>query len=239
VGRNKSVNARASSKYRPKGVWEGRAALVTAEGNRQHPGPDRMLDLLGVGVPSGPGGTSGQTTWNGRDPTWQPSRAKTGRINAGRLKSRGSARESEGFGLPVKARSKTRWREGTLLWSRRLGSKREGMPETAHTPLVKARQLRGPAIAGSQVRPHLEGFGECYDNRSDAPVKGRITTGAGRYARHTQKIVGKPCAGKRHARFERGLWKRADSSRCRAIDYQREQTTAVYTAVPPWTAPLK
>jgi hypothetical protein len=28
-------------------------------------------------------------------------------------------------------------------------------------------------------------------------------------ARHTKKIVGKPCARNGHARFERGIWKRA------------------------------
>ena len=42
-------------------------------------------------------------------------------------------------------------------------------------------------------------------------------------ASHTQKIIVKPCAGKRHARFERGLWKRADYSRYRAIAYQRRK----------------
>ena len=34
---------------------------------------------------------------------------------AGRLKARGARRESEGFVVPAKACSKTRWREGALL----------------------------------------------------------------------------------------------------------------------------
>ena len=34
---------------------------------------------------------------------------------AGRLKSSGAGRESEGFIVPVKACNKTRWREGILL----------------------------------------------------------------------------------------------------------------------------
>jgi hypothetical protein len=34
---------------------------------------------------------------------------------AGWLKSRGAGRESEGFVVPAKACSKTRWREGALL----------------------------------------------------------------------------------------------------------------------------
>jgi hypothetical protein len=47
------------------------------EGNRQHPGTERVLDLSGVAG----GGTSGwRATRNRRDPTWQPSQAKTGRI---------------------------------------------------------------------------------------------------------------------------------------------------------------
>ena len=43
--------------------------------------------------------------------------------------------------LPMKARSKTRWREGTLLWSRRPGGKCEGMPETANNLFVTAASV--------------------------------------------------------------------------------------------------
>ena len=44
--------------------------------------------------------------------------AKSGKdraYKAGRLKARGARRESEGFVVPAKACSKTRWREGALL----------------------------------------------------------------------------------------------------------------------------
>jgi hypothetical protein len=115
-----------------------------------------------------------------------------------------SARGSEGSVLRVKARSKTRWREGTLLWSRRRGGKREGMPETSDNLDVRARQLWCPAIGVRQVRPRLVGFGEGRDGRSDAPVNGRIATGVGLHARHIKKSI-KLCAGKPHAQFERGL----------------------------------
>src|SRR5579864_6490746 len=81
------------------------------EGNRQHLGPERMLDLSGV---SG-GGTLGQSkaeqersylaAWSGKDRAYK----------AGRLKASGAGRKSEGFVVPVKACSKTRWREGALL----------------------------------------------------------------------------------------------------------------------------
>jgi len=79
------------------------------------------------------------------------------------------------------------------------------MPETANNPLAKARQLFGPAIGVSQVSVTSAGVGEGGYNRSDAPVQGRIALGSGRRARHIKKTIGKPCAGKPHARFERGL----------------------------------
>jgi hypothetical protein len=78
------------------------------------------------------------------------------------------------------------------------------MPETANHLDVKARQLCCPAIDVRQVRPKFAGFGEGRDNRSDAPVKGWVATGMGRHARHIQKIIVKPYAGKPHVRFERG-----------------------------------
>jgi len=140
--------------------------------------------------------------------------AKSGKdraYKAGRLKARGARRESEGFVVPAKACKKTRWREGALLWSRRRGGKREGMPETANNSSVKARQLCCPAIGVRQVRSKFAGFGEGSDNRRDAPVKGRIAMSVGRHARHIKKIIVKPCAGKPQARFERGLM---ETGRC-------------------------
>ncbi len=160
-----------------------------------------MLDLSGVAG----GGTLGQSNAEQERPYLAALSGKDRAYKAGWLKTRGAGRESEGSVVPMKARSKTRWREGTLLWSRRQGGKREGMPETANNLDVKARQLRCPAIGVSQVRPKLAGFGEGRDNRSDAPVKGRIATGVRRHARHIKKIIVKPYAGKPHVRFERGL----------------------------------
>jgi hypothetical protein len=171
------------------------------EGNRQHSGPEGMLDFPGV---SG-GGTLGK---NNAEQERSYLAAKSGKdraYKAGRLKSHGARRKSEGSVLPEKARITTRWREGALLWSRRQGGKREGMPETANNPSVKARQLSRPAIGVCQVRLRLAGFGEGSDNRSDTPVKGRIATSMGCHARHIKKIIVKPCAGKPQARFERGL----------------------------------
>ena len=106
----------------------------------------------------------------------------------------------------MKACSKTRRREGTLLWSRWRGGKREGMPKTANNSSAKARQLRRPAIGVSQVHPKPLGFGEGRDNRSDAPVKGRIIMGMGCNARHIQKIIVKAvCAENRMHSLKGGL----------------------------------
>jgi hypothetical protein len=160
-----------------------------------------MLDLSGV---SG-GGTLGQSKAEQERPYLAAKSGKDRASKAGWLKSRGARRESEGSVVPVKACSKTRWGEGTLLWSRRQRGKREGMPETANTPFVKARQLRDPAMDVCQVRASAMDSGEGSYRRSDDPSKGRNRSVRWRHARHVKKIIVKPCAGKPHARFERGL----------------------------------
>ena len=119
-------------------------------------------------------------------------------------KSCGAGRESEGSIVPVKA-GKTRRREGTLLWSSRRGGKREGMPETANNPSVKARQLRCPAMDVCQVRVAAMGSSEGSYRWHDDPPKGLLPSVRRRHARHIKKIIVKPCAGKPQARFERGL----------------------------------
>jgi len=185
----------------------GPSRSFRGKGNRQHSRPERMLDLSGV---SG-GGTLGQSKAEQERPYLAAKSGKDRAYKAGRLKSRGAGRESEGFVLPAKARSKTRWREGTLLWSRRRGGKREGMPETANNSSVKARQLFGPAIGVRQVRSSAIESGEGSYRRSDDPSKGLMRSVRWRHARHTKKIIVKPCAGKPQARFERGLM---ETGRC-------------------------
>ena len=171
------------------------------EGNRQHSGSARMLDLSGV---SG-GGTLEQSNAEQERPYLAASSGKDRAYKAGRLKSRGAGRESEGSVVPEKARSKTRWREGALLWSCRCGGKREGMPETANNLIEKARQLCRPAIGVGQVGLNPAGNGEGGYSRTDTPVKGWLALGLGCHARPITKIIVKPCAGKPQARFERGL----------------------------------
>ena len=159
-----------------------------------------MLDLLGV---SG-GGTLGKNIAEQERPYLGALSGKDRAYKAGWLKSRGAGRESEGFVVPEKACNTTRWREGALLWSRRRKGKREGMPVMANNPLEKARQLNGPAMGVSQASLTRADIGEGCDNRHDNPVKGRDRHRVGHHARHIRKIIGKPCAGKPHARFERG-----------------------------------
>jgi len=171
------------------------------EGKRQHSGPEWMLDLSGVAG----GGTLGQSHAEQERSYLAAESGKDRAYKARRLKSRGVRRKSEGSVLPMKARSKTRWREGTLLWSCRRGGKREGMPETANNLRVKARQLCCPAFGVCHVGPPCAGVGEGRYTRADAPVKGRITHPVGHHARHIKNTIVKPCAGKPQARFERGL----------------------------------
>jgi hypothetical protein len=171
------------------------------EGNRQHHGPEWMLDLLGVAG----GGTLGKSNAEQERPYLAAKSGKDRAYKAGWLKSRGAGRESEGSVLPRNACSKTRGREGTLLWSRRRGGKREGMPETANYSSVKARPLCCPAIGVGQVRSSAMDSGIGSYRRRDEPSKGSIPIVRWRHARHLKKIIVKPCAGKPQARFERGL----------------------------------
>jgi hypothetical protein len=81
------------------------------EGNRQHPGPKRMLDLPGVAG----GGTLGKSKAEQERPYLAAKSGKDRVYKAGRRKSHGARRESERSTVPAKARMITRWREGALL----------------------------------------------------------------------------------------------------------------------------
>ena len=70
-----------------------------------------MLDLPGVAG----GGTLGKNSAEQERPYLAAKSGKDRRYKAGRLKSYGAGRESEGFVVPMKACNTTRRREGTLL----------------------------------------------------------------------------------------------------------------------------
>jgi hypothetical protein len=91
---------------------KGPSRSCRGEGNRQHSGkPERMLDLSGV---SG-GGTFPKKNAEQERPSPAAESGKDRAYKAGRQKTRGAGRESEGFVVPMKACNTTRWREGTLL----------------------------------------------------------------------------------------------------------------------------
>jgi hypothetical protein len=70
-----------------------------------------MLDLSGVAG----GGTLGQSNAEQERPYLAVVSDKDREYKAGRLKSQGAGRESEGPVVPGKACKITRWREGALL----------------------------------------------------------------------------------------------------------------------------
>ena len=80
----------------------------------------RQQTAVWTGTTAGPprgmgGGTFPQKEAEQERPYPAASSGKDRAYKAGRLKSSGAGRETEGSVIPVKARSKTRWREGTLL----------------------------------------------------------------------------------------------------------------------------
>ena len=91
----------------------GPRRLYHGEGHRQYPRPEWMLDLLGVAG----GGTLGQNSAEQERSYLAAKSGKDRAYKAGRLQARGAGRKSEGSVVPVKACSKTRWREGALLGS--------------------------------------------------------------------------------------------------------------------------
>jgi len=104
------VNAAASSDYQPKGDREGRAAHITAKATDSGLVPERPLDLSGVGAAA----RFDRRRRNRRGPPRPPTSDKDRAYKAGRLKSCGAGRESEGSVVPAKA-ARNRWREGALL----------------------------------------------------------------------------------------------------------------------------
>ena len=81
------------------------------EGNRQHSGTERVLDLSGV---SG-GGTWGKNSAEQERPYLAAKSGKDRAYKAGWLKANGAGRETERLVVPRKACKTTRWREGALL----------------------------------------------------------------------------------------------------------------------------
>jgi hypothetical protein len=81
------------------------------EGNRQQSGLERLLDLPGVAG----GGTFRKKNAEQERPYLAAESGRDRWYKAGRLKTSGAGRESEGLVVPRKACKTTRWREGALL----------------------------------------------------------------------------------------------------------------------------
>ena len=90
---------------------KGPSQSCHGEGNRQQPGPERLLDLSGVMG----GGTFPEKSAEQERPYLAAKSGKDRWYKAGWRKSSGVGRESEGSAVPMKARKTTRWREGALL----------------------------------------------------------------------------------------------------------------------------
>jgi hypothetical protein len=91
---------------------KGPSRSCHGEGNRQYSvKPDGVLDLSGVVG----GGTLPKNNTEQERPSPAAMSGKDRAYKAGRRKTRGAGRESEGFVVPVKARNTTRRREGALL----------------------------------------------------------------------------------------------------------------------------
>jgi hypothetical protein len=93
-----------------------------------------MLDLSGV---SG-GGTLGKSNAEQERPYLAAESGKDRAYKAGRLKSHGAGRESEGSVVPMKACKQNALEgRGPALIEPGSGGKCEGMPETAKIPKIK------------------------------------------------------------------------------------------------------
>ena len=90
---------------------KGPSRSCHGEGNIQQSGPERLLDLSGVWG----GGTFPEKSVEQERPYLAAKSGEDRWYKAGRLKSSGARRESEGLVVPMKARKTTRWREGALL----------------------------------------------------------------------------------------------------------------------------
>ena len=90
---------------------KGPSRSYHGEGNRQQSGPERLLELSGIGG----GGTFPEKSAEQERPYLAAQSGKDRWYKAGRLKSSGAGRESEGPAVPAKACKTTRWREGVLL----------------------------------------------------------------------------------------------------------------------------
>jgi hypothetical protein len=138
---------------------------------------------------------------NRRGPTRQPASGKAVRISAEREVAR--CREGVGGGHSTEEGAERRWREGPLRWSSWGRRYARGHGRKTQQPGSESARTPEPALgcepsgAVGEVRHVTSDFGGDDLRETWGP---RVR----RHACHILKTIGKPCAGKPHARFERG-----------------------------------
>ena len=146
---------------------------------------------------------SNSSTRNRRDPTRQPTSGKPGAYKA-MPKSRRAGRESEGFVVPMTAAAKTslEGRDPALVTHGVVVSAR-AWPKGPTTPDDKARELQHMLYATAKHRRSAIVPRRSPATGGDDPVRRRaMSPPEVRMLR--AKTIGQPCAGKPHARLERG-----------------------------------
>ena len=115
-------------------------------------------------------------------------------------------RESEGPIVPLTVPAITASEErGPALVTRTNEGKCEGMAERPNNPFEKAREPQSPLFAVAKRR--LAGRGASptlWARQRDEPSRTQPQSGTKEACMLREKIIGQPCAGKSHARLERG-----------------------------------
>jgi len=210
-GPQHEVNPAASSQKQ----WEGRAAHVTVKAISAAGLRPAAVGLPGVWGTARAHGSVG----NRRDPSAPPESGQ-GRSYKPMVKSSGAQRESEGVVVPgMGVQHNAPGGKGPCFGRARDGGTRKGMVRSTgpndpggHSPIVSdglspvanARRLPGELCAAAErrsARRHQFPYTSRWDVTT---LRGSRCSGDSTMRMPRAKAIGKPDAGKRHVRFERG-----------------------------------
>ncbi len=142
---------------------------------------------------------------NRRDPPRRPTSGDSGPYKP-TVKGDRAGRESEGPIVPATTGAITPSEErGPALVASAAGGKCEGMAERPNNPVDKVRQLQRRLFIAAKRSPKRR-FHALYDriHRGDVLAEAWKQFAIREARMRHEKTIGKPCAGKPHARFERG-----------------------------------